>query len=99
MDIIVNDLPVGKCIVSIINCDVEKWKDACYGKVMLSGGVDGSMLLFGEPDQVKKHVTEVLDLWSPGGGYLLDSSLALDQAKPENLRALFETARNYNQKF
>ena len=99
MDIIVNDLPVGKCIVSIINCDVEKWKDACYGKVMLSGGVDGSMLLFGEPDQVKKHVTEVLDLWSPGGGYLLDSSLALDKAKPENLRALFDTVRNYNQKF
>ena len=66
---------------------------------MLSGGVDGTMLLFGEPDQVKKHVTEVLDLWSEGGGYLLDSNVALDKAKPENLHALFDTARSYNQKF
>jgi len=48
---------------------------------------------------VKKHVTEVLDRWSVGGGYLLDSNIALDIAKPENLRAMFETARNYNQKF
>ena len=66
---------------------------------MLSGGMDGTMLAYGDRDQVKKHVTEVLDRWSVGGGYLLDSNIALDIAKPENLRAMFETARNYNHKF
>ena len=99
MDIIVGDLPANKCIITLIGCDVEKWKDACHGKVMLTGGMDGTMLAYGDTDQVKKGVIETLDRWSVGGGYLLNCNVALDVAKPENLHTMFETARNYKQKF
>lgn len=99
MDIIVNDLPANKVILTLINCDVEKWKSACQGKIALAGGVDGTLLQFGTPDQVKKNVIETLDIWAPGGGYLLNCDVSLDKAKPENLRVLYDTAKNYQQKF
>jgi uroporphyrinogen-III decarboxylase len=99
MDIIVNDLPANKCILTLINCNVEKWKEACQGKITISGGVDGTLLAYGTPDQVIQSVKNTLDLWSPGGGYLLNCDVALDKAKPENLHAMFDTARNYQQRF
>ena len=99
MDIIVNDLPANKCILTLINCNVEKWKEACQGRITLSGGVDGTLLSYGTPDQVVRSVKNTLDLWSPGGGYLLNCDVALDKAKPENLHAMFDTVRNYQQRF
>ncbi len=99
MDIIVNDLPANKCIVTLINCNVEKWKEACQGKVTLSGGLDGVLMAYGTPEQVAKNVKDTLDLWSPGGGYMLNANVAIDKATPENLRVLFDTARNYQQRF
>lgn len=95
MDIIVNDLPANKCILTLINCNVEKWKAACQGKICITGGVDGTLLQFGTPDQVVKHVKETIDLWAPGGGYILNCDVSLDVAKPENLHAMFDTAANY----
>ena len=95
MDIIVNDLPANKCILTLINCDVEKWKAACQGKVALSGGVDGSLLNYGTPEDVVKNVKAAIDMWAPGGGYFLNCDVSLDVAKPENLHALFDTAATY----
>ncbi|MGN1155614.1 MAG: uroporphyrinogen decarboxylase family protein [Agathobacter sp.] len=95
MDIIVRDLPAGKCILTLINCNVEKWKEACQGKICLTGGVDGTLLQFGTPEQVVKNVKDTIDLWAPGGGYILNCDTSLDVAKPENLHALFDTANSY----
>ena len=95
MDIIVNDLPANKCILTLINCNVEKWKAACQGKICLSGGVNTTLLQFGTPEQVVQNVKETIDLWAPGGGYMLNTDAAIDIAKPENMHALFDTARNY----
>lgn len=99
MDIILKDIPANKCLLSLINCDAEKWKTECQGKVALSGGVSGTLLEFGTPEQVVKNVKETLDIWAPGGGYVLNCDVSLDKAKPENLHAMYDTARNYQQKF
>lgn len=95
MDILARDLPAGKCIVTLINCNVEKAKELFAGKVCLSGGVDGVLLEHGTKEQVIKQVKDTIDLWAPGGGYFLNCDVSLDKVKPENLHALFETARTY----
>ncbi len=95
MDILARDLPAGKCIVTLINCNVEKAKNLFAGKVCLSGGVDGVLLEHGSKEDVIKNVKAAIDLWAPGGGYFLNCDVSLDHAKPENLHALFETARTY----
>lgn len=95
MDIFADELPAGKCIFTIINCDVEKTKELFQGKIALSGGLDGTLLRYGTTEQVIKNVKDAIDLWAPGGGYMMNCDVSLDGAKPENLRAMFDTARNY----
>ena len=95
MDILARDLPAGKCIVTLINCNVEKAKELFAGKVCLSGGVDGVLLQHGSREDVIRNVKAAIDLWAPGGGYYLNCDVSLDRAKPENLHALFDTAAEY----
>lgn len=95
MDIFANELPPGKCIVNIINSDKERTKELFAGKVCVEGGVDGTLLQHGTPEQVIADVKRNIDILAPGGGYFLDTTVSLDVAKPENLHALFETAANY----
>lgn len=95
MDIFANELPAGKCIVNIINCDMERTKEMFAGKICIEGGIDGILLQHGTPEEVEKNVKNAIDILAPGGGYFIDSNVSLDVAKPENLHALFETAQNY----
>ncbi len=95
LDIFVNELPAGKCIFTLINCDLEKAKEKFAGKICISGGVSGTLLMHGTPEDVVKDVKHAIDVLAPGGGYFLNCDVSLDVAKPENLRALFDTARNY----
>lgn len=95
LDILARELPAGKCIVTLINCDMKKAKDLFAGKICIGGGVDGTLLQYGTPEQVVANVKNAIDILAPGGGYFLDTDVSLDVAKPENLHAMFETARTY----
>ena len=95
MDIFADELPAGKCIFTIINCDVERTKMLFQGKIALSGGLDGTLLRYGTPEQVAQNVKDTIDLWAPGGGYLMNCDVSLDGATAENLHVMFDTARNY----
>ena len=95
LDIIARDLPANKCIVTLINCDVEKAKKLFNGKVCIDGGLNGVLLQHGTPEDVVKNVKEVVDVWAEGGGFILNADVSLDLAKEENLKALYYTARDY----
>ena len=95
LDILANELPAGKCIVTLINCDMQKAKELFAGKICISGGIDGTLLQYGTPEDVIKKVKASIDLLAPGGGFFLNADTSLDVAKPENLHAMFETARTY----
>lgn len=95
LDIFAGELPPGKCIFTLINCDMEKAKEKFAGKICISGGVDGTLLQYGTKEEVVKNVKHAIDVLAPGGGYFLNCDVSLDVAKPENLHALFDTARNY----
>ena len=95
LDIFADELPAGKVIMTLVNCDLEKAKELFAGKICISGGIDGTLLQYGTPEEVTANVKHAIDVLAPGGGYFLNTDMSLDVAKPENLRALFETARNY----
>lgn len=95
MDIFAKELPAGKCIFTIINCNVEKTKELFQGKIALTGGLDGTILRYGTKEDVIKNVKDTIDLWAPGGGYMMNCDVSLDDAKAENLHVMFDTARNY----
>jgi uroporphyrinogen decarboxylase len=59
------------------------------------GGCDTrNVLPFGTPDDVREHVRGLMSVWAPGGGYVFQQvhNILADIA-PENILALFETAR------
>lgn len=95
MDIFVNELPPKKCIFTLINCDLKAAKEKFADKICISGGVNGALLQYGTKEQVIADVKNAIDILAPGGGYFLNCDVSLDVAKPENLHALFDTARNY----
>jgi hypothetical protein len=37
----------------------------------------------------------LIDIAGPGGGYIMDASTGLDDAKAENVRAMFEFTKEY----
>ena len=95
LDIFADELPAGKCIFTLINCNMERAKELFAGKICISGGIDGTLLKYGEPEDVVKNVKHAIDVLAPGGGYFLNADVSLDTAKPENMHALFDTAFNY----
>ncbi|MCD8148591.1 MAG: hypothetical protein LUE92_03290 [Clostridiales bacterium] len=95
LDIFADELPAGKCIFTLINCNLEKAKEKFAGKICISGGVDGTLLQYGTKEEVAANVKHAIDILAPGGGYYLNCDVSLDVAKPENLHTLFDTARSY----
>lgn len=85
----------GTIALNLIGTDMKVAKKILGGHVCMSGGVDGTLLQYGTPEQVERNVKEMLDIMAPSGGYILDCSISLDVAKPENLDMLFKTAKEY----
>ncbi len=96
LDIIERDVPAHSCIVTFTGTNPgPQIKERFSGKFCFKGGVEGTLLQFGSKDDVIQAVKNAIDIYAPGGGFILDCDVTVDVAKPENLHAFFDTARNY----
>lgn len=96
LDIIERDVPAHKVIFTFTGKnDMKAIKERFGGKYCLKGGLLASVIEYGSTEDVEKMVREAIDIYAPGGGLILDTDVALDNAKPENLRTLFDIAHNY----
>lgn len=63
------------------------------------GNVSASLLVTGTPQEVKDEVRDLIDIFADTGGLIIDSSSAIpDEAKPENVMAMLESAQEYGKK-
>jgi len=92
---IIGDIPKGKAVYSFERTDMFKAKEVLGDTVCLKGNVPLSVLSTGTPEDVKASCRRLIDKVAKGGGFIMDSSTVLDEAKPENLRAMFEFTREY----
>jgi uroporphyrinogen-III decarboxylase len=72
-----------------------KAKDALWEKVCIRGGLPISMLAAGTPDEIRGRCKEVIDYAGRDGGFIMDTSTTLDNARPENVRAMVEFTKQY----
>jgi uroporphyrinogen-III decarboxylase len=65
--------------------------------VFWGGGVDTQKTLpFGTPEEVRREVLERLEVFSPGGGFVLNPIHNVQPKTPvENLMAMFEALREF----
>jgi hypothetical protein len=93
----ISDVPKGKVVYMFENVDLQKAKNTVGKVATICGTVPNALLAFGTEDQVVKETRRQLDILAPGGGFIMDCSLMLDNAKHENMRAWHETTLKYGQ--
>ena len=87
---IIKDIPAGKACYKFEATDMLKAKKVLRDTVCIRGNVPLSLLATGTPDQVRQYCKKLIDTAGKDGGYIMDSSTGLDDAKPENVEAMFQ---------
>jgi hypothetical protein len=89
------DVPAGKVCYHFEATPIALAKTTLQGKACVRGGVPLSLLATGTPEAVQEHCRQLIDTVGQGGGYIMDASTTLDDAKAENVRAMFKVAQGY----
>jgi uroporphyrinogen-III decarboxylase len=91
----IKDIPAGKACYAFEATDMVKAKEILGGTVCIRGNVPLSIMATGTPDQVRAYCKNLIDTVAKGGGYIMDTSTGVEDAKPENVKALFDFTREY----
>ncbi len=93
---VIKDVPAGKCIYFFERTDIFKAKEILGDTVCIRGNVPASMMTTGNPDDVVEYCRKLIDVVGKGGGFIMDSGVGIpDEAKSENVKAMFDTTKNY----
>jgi hypothetical protein len=92
---VMRDVPAGKVIYHMENTDMFKAKEILGDRVCLRGNVPISMLCLGTPDDVKAYCKKLIDVVGKNGGLIMDSSVGIEDAKVENIKAMIDFTKEY----
>ncbi len=92
---IIKDVPPGTCIYHFEHIDIHKAKKVLGDRVCIRGCVPIHHLTLGTPDAVRAAAKEQIDVLGEGGGYIMDTTMASEQVKPENMKALIDFTKEY----
>jgi hypothetical protein len=92
---VIQDIPRGKTMWMVDQTDIAKVKETLGKNACLIGNVSSSMLKLGTPQDVKDYTKKLIDTVGKGGGFILGNGAFFDEAKPENLKAIVDVAREY----
>ena len=92
---IIKDIPAGKACYAFEATDMSKAKDILGDTVCIRGNVPLSILIAGSPSDVKAYCKNLIDVCGRGGGFIMDCATGLDDAKPENVKTMFEFTKEY----
>lgn len=89
------DVPRGKVVYHFEVVDLVKAKETLGGIACITAGPLNSLLISGTPDEVKDYCKMVIDILGKDGGFMMETASLLDEAKPENVKAMFEFTKEY----
>lgn len=89
------DVPPGKVIYHVSTTDMAKAKAALKGIAAIAGNVPNLLMLSGMPDDVRAYCKKLIDTVGKEGGFIMDTAVMLDEARPENLKALIDFTKEY----
>jgi len=92
---ILKDIPKGKTLWMIDQSDMVKTKKTLGSVACLAGNVPSDLLKLGTTQQVKDYAKNLMDTAAKGGGYIFSNGAFFDEANPDNVRAMLDTAREY----
>ncbi|MFC1861584.1 uroporphyrinogen decarboxylase family protein, partial [Chloroflexota bacterium] len=93
---IIEDIPAGKAMYAFERTDIFKAKEVLGDRVCIKGNVPSSLLCTGTPEQVRGYCKKLIDVVGKGGGFIMDGDAGIpDEAKVENVMAMFDFTREY----
>jgi len=92
---IIGDIPKGKAIYWFERTDIFRAKEVLGDRVCIRGNVPLSMMCTGTPEDVKAYCKKLIDVVGKGGGFIMDCSTVIDDAKPENLKTMIDFTQDY----
>ncbi len=95
---ITKGLPKGKVLLDFEKTDMKKAKEVLGDKVCIWGNVPASLLCYGTPPEVEEYCQKLIKDCAEGGGFILATECETPwNAKPENVRAIIDTAIKHGQ--
>jgi uroporphyrinogen-III decarboxylase len=90
-------LPRGSAVLELDSAtDIFTAKQVLGDHLCLHGDVSASLLSIGEPEDVAGYTRKLIDEVGRGGGFILGSGCSVPpNVRPENFRAMLETARSH----
>ena len=92
---VINDLPKGKTVWLFDEVDMIKAKEIIGDVACVAGNMPMDILTIGTTQQVKDYAKKLIDNCGKGGGYIMANGAFFDDVKPENVKAMIETAKKY----
>jgi hypothetical protein len=90
------EFPKKSIICRLVDTDMALAKSVLGDRFCLMGNVPLSMLQIGSSSEVDEYCRKLIRVCGTGGGFILTSgSNSIDQAKPENVRAMVDSVRKY----
>jgi len=92
---VIRDLPRGKVIWWFDLTDMDKAKQVLGNSVCIGGNMPITLLNVGTPAEVRDHAKKLIDTVGKDGGYIMINGAVIDEAKPENVKAMIDFTKEY----
>ncbi len=89
------EIPKGKAFLHFDTTDMFRAKDVLGGHLCISGNVPATLLALGSPSEVREVAKQLIDYCGRDGGFVMSSRTPVDDARPENLKALIDFTKEY----
>lgn len=90
------DVPKGRVYWAVgYGTDIAKAKESVRDVCCIMGNVHAGLLHHGTPEDVAKYCRQIIDIAGKGGGYIFSTSSIDRNARPENVRMMIKTAKEY----
>lgn len=89
------EMPRGKVLGLFDKIDLRKAKEILGDIMCIAGGMPGGLLQVGTADDIRETTRNAIGTAGKGGGFIMASSMTLDDAKPELVKIWAECTREH----
>jgi uroporphyrinogen-III decarboxylase len=92
---VLRGVPPGKVVYDFENVDMFKAKELLGDIACIAGNLPNALLISGGPEEVEAYCRRLIEGVGRKGGFMLDAAAIIDNARVENLRAMFDSVEKY----
>jgi len=92
---VLKEVPKGKVVYMFEKVDIARAKKVLGDTACICGNFPTTDLSYSTPEKVAEDTKRMLDICMPGGGFMMNCSICLDNFKRELMDAWYETTIKY----